>query len=390
MDFKFTPEQDRFREEIRSFLQREITPKKRAQIESGEEDAHYDKAFSKKVSERGWIGLSWPKEWGGQGIGHIDRCIYNEEMTVAEAPVGHHFMAERQMGPSIMMHGTPEQCQEYIPGIVAGELSFCIGYSEPGAGSDLASLQTRAQADGDDYVINGQKMYTSGAHVADYIWLAARTDPEAPKHKGVSVFLVDMKSPGVTVRPLISMDDAHSFNEVFFDQVRVPKTTMVGEENRGWYVVASNLDFERSGIERVAGTRRVYLELEDFVRRQGAPGVSGAVKDILRHRLAEMAVEYHVGRLLTYRVAWLQSRDIVPNYEASMSKVYGCEVSQRVAKACVDILGLFGALRGEDGRTPLKGRVARSYLRSISSTIAGGSSEIQRNIIATRGLGLPR
>ena len=186
------------------------------------------------------------------------------------------------------------------------------------------------------------------------------------------------------------MDDAHSFNEVFFDQVRVPKTTMVGEENRGWYVVASNLDFERSGIERVAGTRRVYLELEDFVRRQGAPGVSGAVKNILRHRLAEMAVEYHVGRLLTYRVAWLQSRDIVPNYEASMSKVYGCEVSQRVAKACVDILGLFGALRGEDGRTPLKGRVARSYLRSISSTIAGGSSEIQRNIIATRGLGLPR
>ena len=389
MDFRFTPEQEAFRREIRDFLSEELTPEMRRASEEQAEDAFYNQAFSKKVSARGWIGLSWPKEWGGQAIGHIERLVYSEEMLVAKAPVGHHFAAERQMGPSLMLHGTEEQRKEFIPRIVDADICFCIGYSEPGAGSDLAGVQTRAVADGDDYVIDGQKTYTSGAHLADYIWLAARTDPEAAKHKGISVFLVDMKTPGVTVRPLWTMGGGR-FNEVYFDGVRVPKRYLVGEENGGWYVVAANLDFERSGLDRVVGGQLVFEQVLDLVRGQQANGARLRSDAVMRHSLAEAAIEFQVGRLLAYRVAWQQSRGQVPNYEASLSKVYGTEMNQRVAQRCIKALGLYGLSMGGKAIAPLEGKITRMYLSTISTTIAGGTSEIQRNIMATRGLGLPR
>ena len=382
MDFAFTPEQLSFRQEVRDFLDEALTPEEWQAIDDGAEGTYHNRAFSKKLAAKGWIGLSWPKEWGGQAISHMMRLIYYEEMITSKAPIGYHFIAERQMGPSFMLNGTEEQKRQYVPGIVNADISFCIGYSEPGAGSDLAGLQTRAVRDGDDYVVNGSKIWTSGAHMADYIWLATRTDPDAPKHKGISVFVLPLNTPGVEIRPLISMDNDHGFNQIFFDNVRVPKSGMVGEENQGWYVVAANLDFERSGIERIANNYKTYRRLERFMREEGRPG-TGGVDAIARHKLAEMAIDYNVGRLLAYRVAWQQSEGMVPNYEASMSKMYGCEASQRISRHCADILGLYGLFDVPQRRAPMRGRVGKGFLRSVSNTIAGGTTEIQRNIIAT-------
>jgi alkylation response protein AidB-like acyl-CoA dehydrogenase len=263
---------------------------------------------------------------------------------------------------------------------------WCQGFSEPGSGSDLASLQTRATKDGDDFVINGQKIWTSNAHHADWIFLLARTDPDAPKHRGISFFLLDMKSPGISIRPLINLAGQHGFNETFFDNVRVPKENLVGEENRGWYIAATTLDFERSGINRIAAATRTLNAIVDHVRATPALRARADV----RHRLAELALEFDLGRMLAYRVAWMQSRKLVPNYEASMSKLFGSEMQQRLANFCVNTLGLGGQLLPEDRRTPLEGRAGLYYQTSLSLTIAAGTSEVQKNIIATRGLGLPR
>ena len=194
MDFALTPEQLSFRQEVRDFLDEALTPEEWQAIDDGAEGTYHNRAFSKKLAAKGWIGLSWPKEWGGQAISHMMRLIYYEEMITSKAPIGYHFIAERQMGPSFMLNGTEEQKRQYVPGIVNADISFCIGYSEPGAGSDLAGLQTRAVRDGDDYVVNGSKIWTSGAHMADYIWLATRTDPDAPKHKGISVFVLPLNT----------------------------------------------------------------------------------------------------------------------------------------------------------------------------------------------------
>jgi alkylation response protein AidB-like acyl-CoA dehydrogenase len=391
MDFSFTPAQQAFRQELRDFLQAEL-----GDLESRSSEravigaARYDQSFSKKLHKKGWIGLAWPKEYGGQGLGHIERLVYNEEMTYWRAPTGFHFMSERQMGPSFMLYGNEEQKKEYLPAIIQGDICFCIGYSEPEAGSDLAGLKTRATLDGDDFVVNGQKIWTSGAHHATHCWLAVRTDPDAPKHKGISVLVVDMKSPGVQVRPLYNLMNSHEFNEVFFDNVRVPKRNLVGELNRGWYVVANNLDFERAGIERVIENELLFRRVLKYVKRGKVDGAGLNTAPALRHRLAEMALEFQVGRLLSYRVAWIMSQNRVPNHEASQAKVFGSELSQRVTGLLEQVLGPFGQLESESPWVPFDGAVERSFLSALSDTIRGGTSEVQRNIIAGRGLGLPR
>lgn len=273
----------------------------------------------------------------------------------------------------------------YIPKIANADDWWCTLYSEPGAGSDLAAMQTRATRDGDDYVINGQKIWTSGGHLADWGWLAARTDPDAPKHKGISMFMLDMKSPGITVRPLINMGEKHSFNEVFFENVRVPASQLVGEENRGWYHLAVALDFERSGVGAYANGRRaverlIELAKENYSLVEQRPSV--------RQQLAERTIEVNTGTFLAYRVASMQAQGMVPNHEASASKLFGSELSQRIASTGMHLLGQFGLLRGTSPRVITD--QGQSYLQAASSTIAAGTSEIQRNIIATRGLGLPR
>lgn len=378
MDFRFSPEDQTFRDEIRAFLRTELA----APRPDGIEGWSFYRSFVAKLAERRWHVLGWPAEWGGDGAGHMRQLVLNEEMAIHDAPSTD--LGADRVGPTIIMHGSDEQKRRFLPDIVAGKAVWCQGFSEPGAGSDLASLETRAVRDGDSFIVNGQKIWTSLAHFAQWMILLARTDPDAPKHRGISFFLLDMKTPGVTIRPLVDMTGRHTFNEVFFDNVRVPASCLVGELNRGWYVATTTLDFERSGIGRVISGIRMFDELVRFAAAM--PDRTSAT----RLRLADLKIEYEVGRMLAYRVAWLQSRGAVPNYEASLSKMYGSELAQRLARAGMQILGLSGQLAPGSPWAPLRGRIENAYLQSAALTIAAGTTEINRGIIATRGLGLPR
>ena len=394
MDIRFTDEEEAFRQELQEFLRQELPddwdPLNQVS-HSSPQGFPFTKQMSKKLADKGWLTLAWPREYGGQERSIMEQVVYSEEMSYWGAPgtdlgTG----AISWVGPVLMIAGTEEQKREHLPPIARAERYWCTLYSEPGAGSDLASLQTSAVLDGDDYVINGQKIWTSSAHIADWGWLAARTDPDVPKHRGISLFLLDMKTPGVSVRPIINMAGGHEFNEVFFEDVRVPKGNMVGEENRGWYTVAVALDFERSGVGYSATARRTLEALVDYARETRHNGGTLADDPIVRHKLASRHVETEVSRWLSYRVAWMQSEGLSPNAEASMSKLYGTELTQRVAQTGMELLGLAGQLSRGSRWAPLQGYIQRTYLGSPSATIAAGTSEIQRDIIARRGLGLPR
>jgi alkylation response protein AidB-like acyl-CoA dehydrogenase len=382
MDFRFTAEQETFRQEIHAFV-RAALPKP-PDIPEDAWIIGFDRAFSKKLAARGWIGLTWPREYGGQGKSYLDRLILTEELLRHGAPVAAHWLGDRQMGPSILRYGTPEQKRKFLPGIIAGDIVFCIGMSEPGAGSDLAGLQTKAVDDGDAYVLSGQKIWTSFAHLADYCYLVARTNPDVPKHKGISEFLVDMRTPGITIKPIVDMTGAHHFNEVFFDQVRIPKDCLVGEKDHGWYQIASQLDYERSGIERLMSNYPILGAITRYVQETGQ-----IQRELVRHRLAQLHIEFTMGRFLVYRVAWLLTQGVVPNAESAAAKAYCTEFEQRLAQAASELMGGYGQLLPSSHRARLHGRIARAYLYAPAYTIQGGTSTILRNIIATRGLGLP-
>ncbi|MCC6959826.1 MAG: acyl-CoA dehydrogenase family protein [Dehalococcoidia bacterium] len=390
MRYSYEPDVEAFRQEVRQFIKDNLPPEEErlkrgyeGGFKTNQEEYDYTMGFQKKLAERDWLAMAWPKEYGGGGASHMRQLVYNEEMAYNGAPSGN--MGIAWVGPSLMLYGTEEQKAKFIPHITNADDWWCTLYSEPGAGSDLAALQTRAVRDGDEFVINGQKIWTSGGHLADWGWLAARTDPDAPKHKGITMFMVDMKSPGVTVRPLINMSDRHGFNEVFFEDVRIPANQLVGELNRGWYHMAVALDFERSGIAAFAGGRRSVERLGESARRN--PELIER-RPSVRYELADRAVEVTVGTILSYRVATMQAKGLVPNYEASTSKLFGSEMGQRISLTGMHLLGTLGQLR--DGTKHQVFDQATSYLGSVSGTIAAGTSEIQRGIIATRGLGLPR
>jgi len=394
MDFRDTPEEEVFRKEVREFIQAEAPKVSRGATSEEALIANWErnKEWFKKLGERGWIAPAWPEEYGGAGLSTIQQFILNEELSLNRAPRPLHLIIGLGMaGPTIIVHGTEEQRKKYLPGILAGEDIWCQGYSEPGAGSDLASLQTRAVRDGDDYVINGQKIWTSLAHMAKQMILLARTDPDAPKHKGITYFIVDMKSPGITVRGLTNLADTHEFNEMFFDNVRVPKENVIGEENRGWYAAVTTLDFERSAIGSAIGMKQAVEALVDYAREHIEDHTSALAQNaMLRYELSDRMVEVEVGRMLSYRVASLQNRGLIPNYEASLLKLYTTELNQRIARTGQHMVGLYGQLMRGEERAPNKGRYCYTYLRSAAYTIEGGTSEVQRNIVAQRGLGLPR
>ncbi len=393
MDFRFTAEQEAFRAEVRGFLDETLTPAfweyQRARRHPG-----WSPEFSRAAAARGWLGIAWPKQYGGQERGIIEQMIYMEEMAYAGAPQEHHRRAVQQVGPSIMRFGTEQQKAEYLPAITAADISFAMGLSEPNAGSDLAGVQTQAVRDGDDYVLNGHKCFTSGAHFSDYLWTVARTDPDAPKHRGISIIIVPLRAPGVDVRPLIDLQGLHHFNEVLMRDVRVPVANRVGEEHRGWYVNAATMDFERSGIARIAGLRRLLDRCAAAVRE--AP--PEARRRQARQRLAELAVAVEVSRLLSYRVAWLQDGGRAPNYEVSIQKILATETIQRLHQFIVNfhglpglrVLGDAGPAAGDDEDSGSAGGWGPGYVNAVRATIGQGASEIQRNVIATRGLGLPR
>ena len=383
MDFKDSPDQAVWREEVRTFIEQE-KPDASSTTPNAAENFKSEgmNRWRQKLADKGWIAPAWPKEYGGASLGVMEQFIMNEEFAENRVSnVGG--MGVAMIGPTIIIHGNEDQRREHLGAILRGEVQWCQGYSEPGSGSDLASLQTRAVRDGDDWILNGQKIWTSGAHTADWMFMLARTDPDAPKHRGITYFLMDMKSPGVTVRPLINMGNMHAFNEVFFEDVRVPARNVLGEVNRGWYIGTTTLDFERSSIGNAVGQRQA---LEYYMR---AMKERGNISDSVKSQFADRWIEAAAAKLMSYRVITIQAAGQVPNHEASIAKMFNSELGQRIARTAMQFLGLDGQLV-DPSNAPMKGRVAASYLSTVASTIAGGTSEIQRNIVATRGLGLPR
>ncbi len=387
MDWRDSPSVAAWRAEVRAFLDEYLADEiritgRRQRPAPGPALERWRKA----LAERGWIAPAWPKEYGGAGLTPIEQFVLNEEFAEASAPsLGG--LGVMMLGPTLIAHGTEEQKQQHLPRILDGTVQWCQGYSEPGSGSDLASLQTRAVRDGDDFVVNGQKIWTSGAHEADWMFCLVRTDPDAPKHRGITYLLIDMKTPGITVRPLVNMAGSHDFNEVFFEDVRVPVTNAVGEINRGWYVGTTTLDFERSSIGNAVGQQQA---VERGVRwlREHRDQVAPVDYASARMQWADRWIETTVARQLAYRIISMQAAGQIPNAEASIAKLFNTELSQRIARTELKMLGPWGGI--SDERAPLDGLAAHGYLFSVAMTIAGGTSEIQRNIIATRGLGLPR
>jgi alkylation response protein AidB-like acyl-CoA dehydrogenase len=381
MDPRPTPEQVRLREEVRAFLSADPAPALRPFPEDGW-IAGFDPAFSRRLAARGWIGLTWPKRYGGSERSYLDRLILTEELLLAGAPVAAHWFGDRQIGPSLLAHGTEAQRERFLPRIAAADVTFCIGMSEPDAGSDLAALRTRARLDRDHFVISGQKIWTSFAEHADYCYLVARTDPEAPQHRGISELLVPMSLPGITVRPIRDMVGEEHFGEVFFDEVRVPSDALIGELHRGFYQIMQQLDYERSGIERLISNYPLWRDVKRLAAERGMLG-----DPLLRQEIAAIEIAFFAGRLLIYQVAAVLSEGRIPNRESAVAKCFCTSLEQRIAALSARIVGPASQLR--DSRAPLRGRAARALLYAPAYTIQGGTSEILRNIIAQRGLGLP-
>lgn len=379
-----TEQEAAWRKEVRTFIKSEAPAALQTGGEQGE-NALFGrmgaiKEWRDKVVKKGWIAPSWPTRYGGADMSVVDQFVMNEEFAESGVPGNLGGFGVMMIGPTIIEHGTEEQKSHHLGRIVRGEVIWCQGYSEPGAGSDLASLQTRGVRDGDDYVINGQKIWTTGAQYADWMYMLVRTDPDAPKHRGITYVLVDMKSPGVTVRPLTTLAGTQTFNEVFFEDVRVPVANRIGDENRGWYVGTTTLDFERSSIGSAIGVRKA---LEGLIKQSKSENseVSFERNPKVKAEFVERWIECEVAKMLSYRVVSMQVSGKIPNYEASMCKMFSSELSQRIANLSMHLYGMHGNV---------KNRSAMGYMQAVSSTIAGGTTEIQKGIIATRGLGLPR
>jgi len=391
MDFSFTAEQEAFRTEVQRFIDETLTEAFWADHQASGGGGS-SPAFSRQAAETGWLAVAWPEEYGGGGRSFIEQMIYMEVMAYAGAPQEHHRRAVQQVGPSIILSGNDEQKADLLPKIAAGEISFAMGLSEPTAGSDLASVTTAARRDGDEWVVNGQKRFTSGAHFSDFLWTMVRTDPDAPKHRGISMLSIPLDADGVRVEPLIDMQDRHGFNQVFLEDVRVPASNLVGEENRGWYVNAATMDFERSGISRFAFLRQILDRLLADVRAIGGADVQPIGHTARRARAAELATRTEVGKLLAHRIISLQSSGALPNYEVSIGKLTVTETIQQSVNLAVAARGLAGLL-GYGGDNAEEGTMLEwgpLYLDAVRHTIGQGAAEIQRNIVATRGLGLPR
>ena len=405
MDWGDTAEQAAFRGEVRTFIQDKLpsyyrdTERRLSMAAQPENDWQYDmahgspeaKAAAKEwielLTERGWAAPGWPKEYGGGGMSTMEQFILKQELAIAHAPEVGGVNGVMQMGPTLLVHGTEEQKRELLPPMLRGEHLWAQGYSEPGAGSDLASLQSRAVRDGDEWVVNGQKLWTSNAHKSNMIFMLVRTNPDAPKHRGISFLYTSMEVPGFSVRPIISAGWHHATNETFYEDVRIPADQIVGEENRGWYVGMTLLDFERSAIAGAVLQRETLHELIDHVNKDRSPHR----KTLMRSDIADRAIEIEVNNNLSLRIASMQANGLVPNHEASMGKAFSSELTQRLARTGMRTFGLYANLWAANGEhSPLRARHTQTYVSSIPATIAGGSSEIQRNIIATRGLGLPR
>ena len=339
--------------------------------------AQTDRQFAKELAARGWLGMTWPTEWGGGGRSALERFVVFEELITEGAPIAGSWFADRQMGPTLLQYGTDEQRRRWLPGIIAGESMWCIGMSEPDAGSDVASLRTNAVRDGDHWVVNGQKIWNSGGAEAEWCYLVARTDPDAPKHKGLSEFIVDMSSPGITVEPIRDMTDDEHFCEIYFDDVEVPAENLVGELNGSFGQLMRQMEHERGGIDRLVSNKRLYL---DCVER------ADTSDPIVRQEMAAIETGYRIGRLLVLRETLQQA----PRGFSAATKTFGTEFEIRVADFCGRVLGAGATLDDPGVGHELQRRVSRNICYAPGYTIMGGTTQILRNILGERVLGLPR
>jgi len=386
VEFRFTAEEERIAREVHEFIEKERTPELLA--ETLELGAIYGGSEGRKICQkmgaRGWLCPSWPKEYGGLGASELVKLIILDEMAYMGLPFL--FGGASMAGPAILRHGSEELKKEFLPRIASGEVEFALGYTEPQAGSDLASLEMRAEDKGDYFLVNGQKTFNTHCHVADYHYLAVRTDPNAPRHRGISMLVVDLKSPGITIRPLTTMAGWRT-NEVFYDNVEVPKRNLVGELNQGFRYIMTALDFER--MVTIGMFRRLFDNLVEYVKEARVDGKPLGKNPIVRQKMAEMAIELEAARLLYYNLGYVLAKGEAATFHSSMEKLFACEVAQRVVRVGMQILGYYGQLQQGSKWAPLQGEMEFQYRWSFLHTIAGGTSEIQRNIIALRGLGLP-
>jgi alkylation response protein AidB-like acyl-CoA dehydrogenase len=393
VDWDYTPEQLEFQQRVRTFIAENTSPELKTGIsyvlgagEDNEELAVAQRAFRKRLDEAGLLRISWPEEFGGQGKSAIYEYILRQELESLglEPRVG-----MSPIAAAIGKHGTKEQKEEFLQGLLSREIRMCAGFSEPRGGTDLAGLETRATRDGEDWIINGQKIYTTGAQNADFMWCLARTDPNARKHDGISIFMVDMRSPGVTVRPLYTMG-SYLTAEVFLDNVRVPHRRLIGEENKGWYLNAHALNVERINIGAYAGFKRFLDEVLEFVKETKSGGKPLAQDPVVRLRLAELIVDLEMLRHMSIKNAWLVARGDVSSTIPAMAKVWSTELYYRITSLVMQLMGPFGQLQKGSRWAMLEGEVELGYRNTPPARFGGGANEVMRDIIARHGLGLPR
>jgi alkylation response protein AidB-like acyl-CoA dehydrogenase len=385
------PAANAFRQEVRDWLAKHWTPEKQvAHRKKPFKDQGYDRDFSRLMGRDGWIGVGWPKKFGGQGRSPTEQIAFITEMANAGAPNHAHTTSESIVAQALFQHGSKEQQDEWLPFIRSGECYFALGYSEPEAGSDLAALRTRAVRDGDHFVVNGQKLWSTGCDKSDFMWLAVRTDPEAKKHAGISVLMVDLRSPGVTIRPSMALY-GKTFSTHFYDDVRVPAKNLVGGVNNGWKVITDALAAERVmiGGTRMAALERAFDHLTEYLKTAVVGGKALRSDPVIRDRIGALAADLEVARQFQIRNSRLVEQGKVPLHEAAMGKVFASELQERIGQAALDILGTGGLLSEDSPSAPL-GEMEQLLRHSIMGMIGGGTSEIQRNVIAQRGLDLPR
>ena len=389
MDLRFSPEDEQYRLKLRTWLETNMPTE--APPSDQDADFAFRRVWQRKLYDGGWVGINWPKEYGGQGATLLQQVIYAQEMTRARAPQPANGLGIGIVGPTLMEHGTETQKQRFIPKILNADEIWCQGFSEPNSGSDLASLQTKAVLDGDDFVVNGQKIWTSLGQYADWCILLVRTDIDAPKHRGISYLLVDMQSPGVTVRPLKQITGNSEFNETFFDNVRVPKQNLIGEMNEGWRIAMTTLTYER-GISSLATQVRIKQQLDGMIgyasktRRNG-----GTLSEdpVLRQDLAQAHIRVEIMLLNLYRGITSRLRGQPPGSEASLDKLYWSELDKWMQELGMSLQGPYSQLM-EGSEHAIEGNWQYNFLRSRAGTIYSGTSEIQKNIIGERVLGLPK
>lgn len=392
MEFGFTPQQEAFRQEIKDFL-REYPPE---DFPTQSEDAGYGAGkwsweYTRLLGKKGLLSLVWPREYGGAGRPIMDLLIMLEELSYHRAPM-EAILMNISIAPTLIELGNQRLKEEFLPRMAKGEVAFWQGYSEPNSGSDLLSLKTTAVRDGDFFVINGQKTWSSNAHLAQYGFVLARTDPNAPRHKGLTMFIVDNDAPGVTIRPIMNLAGDHYHNEAFYEEVRVPGERILGQENQGFYQLIKGLEADRfwGRFFKAPYCRRALEELVQYARSTSRNGRPLSGEQSLRQELAQMAADIEVCRMLFFRTGCMLNDGLSPTYEASLGKLFADEMGQRLYRLGMKILGPYGPLKEHSKWVQLRGTVQHLYQVSLGQTIAGGTSEIIRNTVARMGLGLPK